>query len=199
MQHEPVRNAIHNQKLLPTLIGFSQKSRAVPKELLLECLWTLSFDERFARQFSDDLSFVLSLQNTPKVTTRTTPLNMLRRSNSFSSRRTSNVGTTSNDATVSDGIHRMVDGLLWQLVTSTSEIFVGTLHPRLNRVATSGEKSEDSVHIVRSSRKADRSEVQIRHHAVLLLQRQRYRSPDRRVPLSRWFQCLALPRKCPRA
>ena len=120
MQHEQIRNEIYNQKQLATLIGLNQKSRGVPKELLLECLWTLSFDERFARQFNDDVSFVLSLQNTPKFTTRTTPLNMLRRSNSFSSRRTSTVATSSTDA-VSDVIHRMVDGLLWQLVASTSK------------------------------------------------------------------------------
>ena len=83
------------------------------KQLLLECLWTLSFHEPFAQVMRENSALLVALQNIPPPTAAQAQSSTIRRSNSFSTRRIARANTA-NEA-ISDGSYQMANGLLWQL------------------------------------------------------------------------------------
>ena len=84
------------------------------KQYFLECLWTLSFHEEVAEQMRQNSEFILSLENIPKPEPNSNQENILRRSTSFSNLRNSMTPVSKDVA--NNGIFKMADGLLWNLV-----------------------------------------------------------------------------------
>jgi hypothetical protein len=111
VQHEHIKNETLKQNILPFLIKSYEKLNGLSKQFLLECLWTLSFNEQVAQQIRQDSQFILSLQNVPKPDVSHPPQNALRRSNS----RRNNALYTLNESAI-DEMHKVADGLLWKLV-----------------------------------------------------------------------------------
>jgi len=111
VQHDHIKNETLKQNTLPFLIQSYQKLNGLSKQSLLECLWTLSFNEQVAQQIRQDSQFILSLQNIPKPAVSDPPQNALRRSNS----RLNNALYTLNEFP-NDEMHKVADGLLWKLV-----------------------------------------------------------------------------------
>jgi hypothetical protein len=114
VQHEQIRNEILQRKTLAVLIEYYQKLKGLSKQLLLECLWTLSFNEQIAEQLREHPQFILSLENIPKSDGDITQQNVIRRTNSYSSRRNSTA--TVIDEVANNGIRKVADGILWKLV-----------------------------------------------------------------------------------
>ncbi|CAF3376261.1 unnamed protein product [Rotaria socialis] len=114
VKHEKIKKEILKQKALRFLIECSQKFNGLAKQFLLECIWTLSFDQQAAQQMRQNSDFISELKNIPISTVSDNQENNLRFCNSFSRRRNSTV-LPSNEV-VNDGIHKMADGLLWNLV-----------------------------------------------------------------------------------
>lgn len=118
-QHERICEEILKQNLATFFIDYQAKLHGLPKQVLLECLWQLSFHEQIAQQLRDHSQFIYSLENLPKPVEDYIPSNRLRRSSSFGSRRNS-VSVVSMDMT-NHGIQKVVDGILWKLVRGRME------------------------------------------------------------------------------
>ncbi|CAF1940146.1 unnamed protein product [Rotaria magnacalcarata] len=114
VKHEKVKKEILKQKTLRFLIECSQKFHGLAKQFLLECIWTLSFDQQAAQQIRQNSDFISELKNILISTVSDNQENNLRFCNSFSRRRNSAV--IPSDEVVNDEIHKMADGLLWNLV-----------------------------------------------------------------------------------
>ncbi len=95
IQHTELRDELLKKDSLPQLIECSEKLSGLAKQYLLECLWTLSFDKPTAEKLRENSQFILSLQNIPKPDSSNEP--------------------------AKDGIYKMADGLLWNLVKGMNE------------------------------------------------------------------------------
>jgi len=113
-QYEQIKNEIFKKGIVSLLISFYEKLHGLSKQVLLECLWTLSFNEDIAQQIRQYPQFILSLQNIPKSNDDNIQQNTMRRSHSYSNLRKNNI-VLSNQAT-NNGIKNMADGLLWKIV-----------------------------------------------------------------------------------
>ncbi len=113
-QYEQIRNEIFKQNILPFLIDSYPKLYGLSRQILLECLWKLSFNKQITQQLREHPNFILSLEDIPKPVTDNNPQNTLRRSTSFSSRRNS-MSVILTEATNYE-IQKVVDGLLWKVV-----------------------------------------------------------------------------------
>jgi hypothetical protein len=116
VQHDELKNELLKQNALPYLLECSQKISGLSKQFLLECLWTLSFDKQTVEQIRQYSEFILSLQNIPKLAVNNNQENTLHRSNS----RLNNALISSNEA-ANEGIYKMADGLLWNLIKGIIE------------------------------------------------------------------------------
>ena len=119
-QYEQVCAEILKQDLVTFFIDFQTKLHGLPKQILLECLWQLSFNPKIAQQLREHPPFISSLENLPKATEDFVPSNTLRRSSSFGSRRNS-LSTVSADVT-NYGIQKVADGILWKVVKGKMRI-----------------------------------------------------------------------------
>ena len=95
-------------------IDYQTKLHGLPKQILLECLWQLSFNPKVAGQLREHAQFISSLENLPKAAEDFVPSNTLRRSSSFGSRRNS-LSTISADV-ANYGIQKVADGILWKVI-----------------------------------------------------------------------------------
>lgn len=119
-QHERICEEIYKQNLSAFFVDYQARLHGLPKQVLLECLWQLSFNEQIAQQLRDHPNFISSIENLPKPMEDYSSSNRLRRSSSFGSRRNS-VSTVSMDV-ANHGIHKVADGILWKLVKGRMEI-----------------------------------------------------------------------------
>ncbi|CAF0834713.1 unnamed protein product [Adineta steineri] len=114
-QTEQVREEILKQELVPIICDCYDKLYGLSKEVLLEFIWTLSFNEQINQQLSESPQFIQSLRSIPKPNDDHAQQSTMRRSHSYNSLRNSSF-TVSNTAT-NHGIRRMADGVLWKVVT----------------------------------------------------------------------------------
>jgi len=113
-QYEQIRNEILDQGILTFLIDCSKKLHGLSRQLLLECLWKLSFNDRIAQHLRENSQFINSLEDIPKADIGNIPQNPFRRSNSFITGQRS-ASTVLTEAT-NRAIQRVADGLLWKIV-----------------------------------------------------------------------------------
>ncbi|CAF3785518.1 unnamed protein product [Rotaria socialis] len=113
-QYQQIKNQILKKGLISSLVAYYEKSHGLPKQLLLECIWTLSFNEQIAQQLRTNSKFIVSLENIAKLTNDDTQQDAIRHSNSYCSRQNGTV-VASSEGTHS-GIQKVTDGLLWKLV-----------------------------------------------------------------------------------
>lgn len=113
-QHDQIKQEIINQGLIPVFYEYYEKLFGLSREVMLEFIWTLSFNEQIAQLLREHPHFIPSLQSIPRISDPNFQQNTIRRSHSYSSLRNSGF-TVSNEAT-SNGIRKMADGILWKLV-----------------------------------------------------------------------------------
>lgn len=113
-QYEQIQEEIFKQEIVLFLIESSNKLNGLPRQVLLECLWKFSFNEKLARQLREQNDFLQSLTNLPKPVQDFAPQNALRRSNSYSSRRNS-MSVAFMEATNYE-IQKVADGILWKVI-----------------------------------------------------------------------------------
>ena len=113
VQHEQIKDEISKQAALPLLMQMTSECQGLAKQLLLECLWTLSFHEPFAQVIRENASLLAALKSIPRPPPPQTQSHAIRRSASFSTRRNT-APNTLNDA-INDGSYQMANGLMWQL------------------------------------------------------------------------------------
>lgn len=121
-KNEKVKKEIIRKKALPFLIECSKKLKGLSKQFMLECIWTLSFNQDVAKEIRENSEFMSALKAIPKPVTNVNQDNSLRYSHSFSRRRNSTV--IPPDEIANDGIYNMADGLLWNLEKSMIKIKV---------------------------------------------------------------------------
>ncbi|UJR27361.1 hypothetical protein I4U23_008653 [Adineta vaga] len=111
--HDQIKTEILNQGLIPILYDYYEKLHGLSKEVILECIWTLSFNDQIAQHLREHSQFIHSMQSIPRIIDPNAQQNTIRRSHSYSSLRNSGF-TVSNEAT-SNGIRKIADGILWKL------------------------------------------------------------------------------------
>lgn len=114
VRREHSKNEIAKQNELPFLMECSIKMKGLAKRFFLECLWTLSFDEKLAEKMRQNTEFIRSLKDIPVPYPADKQENTVRRSYSFSSGRNSAMPLSEDVA--NNEIYSMTDGLLWNLV-----------------------------------------------------------------------------------
>jgi len=114
VQYEQIRNEILKQGILIFLIDCYKKLHGLSRQILLECLWKLSFNEGIAQQLREHSQFIHSLENIPKLVNDNIPQNTIRRSNSYGASRNS-TSIVLTEAT-NYAIQKAADGLLWKIV-----------------------------------------------------------------------------------
>ncbi|CAF1992875.1 unnamed protein product [Rotaria magnacalcarata] len=117
-QYQQIKNQILKKGLISTLVAYYEKSDGLPKQLLLECIWTLSFNEQIAQQLCTNSKFIASLENITKLTNDGTQQDTIRHSNSYCSRQNGTVVASSEGT--HNGIQKVTDGLLWKLVNENA-------------------------------------------------------------------------------
>lgn len=115
-QYEQVKNEILNTGILTYLIDCYKKLHGLSRQMLLECIWKLSFNDNIAKELRENIQFINSLENIPKLNGENIPVsNNLRRSNSYIAGRNNNMSTALAEA-ANYGIQKVADGLLWKIV-----------------------------------------------------------------------------------
>ncbi|CAF4502509.1 unnamed protein product [Rotaria sp. Silwood2] len=92
---------------------YYEKVHGLSKQLLLECFWTLSFNERIAQQLREYSLFILSLHHILQ-TSDDSQQNTIRHSNSYCSRQNGTVIALIEGT--NNGLRKVADGLLWKLI-----------------------------------------------------------------------------------
>jgi hypothetical protein len=95
IQYEQIRNEILKQGVLVFLIDCYEKLHGLSKQLILECLWTLSFNEQIAQHLREYQQFIFSLKDETAGL-----LNSDRR----------------NGEATNYGIQKMIDEIFWNVV-----------------------------------------------------------------------------------
>jgi hypothetical protein len=114
-QYEFIRTHIAATNILPCLLQIYKKCKDSSKQLLLDCLWSLSFDRQVADRLRQDYVFVASLE---QITGRSHSCgngSIHRRRNSFNLRR--NLAVMGFDEMIDHVFHKASQGILWQLRT----------------------------------------------------------------------------------
>lgn len=115
-QHEQIKNEILNEGILVFLIDCYKKLHGLSRQMLLECLWKLSFNDRIARQLREQTQFIQLLESIPKIDGDNLPTNNnIRRSNSYIAGRNNNMSSALAES-ANYGIQKVADGLLWKIV-----------------------------------------------------------------------------------
>jgi len=113
-QYEQIQEEIFKQNMTLFLIESYKKLDGLSRQVLLECLWKLSFNEQLAQQIREQNEFIQLLTNLPKPAQDVAPQNALRRSTSYSSRRNS-MSASFVEATNHE-IQKVAEGILWKVI-----------------------------------------------------------------------------------
>ncbi|CAF3589496.1 unnamed protein product [Rotaria sordida] len=114
VQYEQIKNDILKQKIVSHLMYYYENLHGLSKQLLLECFWTLSFNEKIAQQLREHSQFIISLHNILQVVRDDRQQNTIRHSNSYCTRQNGTIIALIDRP--NDGIRKVADGLLWKLV-----------------------------------------------------------------------------------
>ncbi|CAF3625870.1 unnamed protein product [Rotaria sordida] len=117
VQYEQIKNDILKQKIVSHLMYYYENLHGLSKQLLLECFWTLSFNEKIAQQLREHSQFILSLHNILQVVRDDRQQNTIRHSNSYCTRQNGTIIALIDRP--NDGIRKVADGLLWKLVNES--------------------------------------------------------------------------------
>ncbi|CAF0824435.1 unnamed protein product [Rotaria sp. Silwood1] len=112
--YEQIQHDILKYRIVSHLMYYYEKLHGLSKKLLLECFWTLSFNEQIAQQLREQSQFILSLDNILRFVSDDNQQNTIRPSSNYYSRQNGTV-IASIEGT-NNGIREVADGLLWKLV-----------------------------------------------------------------------------------
>ncbi|CAF2346324.1 unnamed protein product [Rotaria sp. Silwood2] len=112
-QYEQIKNDVIKYRIVSHLMYYYEKVHGLSKQLLLECFWTLSFNERIAQQLREYSLFILSLHHILQ-TSDDSQQNTIRHSNSYCSRQNGTVIALIEGT--NNGLRKVADGLLWKLI-----------------------------------------------------------------------------------
>lgn len=107
-------NLLLQTKSLLFLVDFLLELHGLAREILLQSLWTISFHPTIAEILRSNVSFIEFLERLPRSKLERTASNYLRRSTSFSSRRT--LPSVENVELNEDRQFFLADGILWNLI-----------------------------------------------------------------------------------
>lgn len=91
---------------MPALIESYEGLQGLPKQLLLDCLWTLAFNENIAKELRRHPQLIASLQQISSATAKS-------KQSDGSHQNLASITLGSGSAR---GLKRVADGLLWKLV-----------------------------------------------------------------------------------